>query len=208
MCGRFSLLAKTESLAQHFHLTNPIVMKPRYNIAPNEVVPVIKKWGEIDFLRWGYIPSFMFGKAGEKGFINIRSESVSEKPSFRHNFLKTRCIIPASGYYEWKPIGRVKQPYYIKNKDDSLFGFAGLWEGENFGILTVSANALLLPIHDRMPVILPSTLYAEWMNHKTPIEMLKNSLTAMVSERLEVYPVSPKMNQTRFEGHLCIESLQ
>lgn len=208
MCGRFSLLVGIEALIQHFQLKTTFFMKPRYNIAPQETVPVLKKLGEVDFLRWGYVPSFMSLKKEEKGFINIRSETVTEKVSFRQNFLKNRCIIPASGYYEWKSIGRSKQPYYIRPKEASLFAFAGLWAGETFGILTVPSNALLNPIHHRMPVILPVSSYVEWMDDKKAIETLKNLLLPMASESLEMYPVSPKMNRVGFEGLACVESLQ
>ncbi len=208
MCGRFSLTVDSEDLVQHFKLKNTIFMRPRYNIAPEETVPILKMLGEIEFLRWGFVPFFKTTIAGEKGFINIRAETVTEKPSFRQNFLKKRCIIPATGYYEWKTIGRGKQPYYIRQKNLTLFALAGLWEENSFGILTVPANALLTPIHHRMPVILSSASYAEWMNQKTPLKILENLLIPFAGENLEVYPVSPKMNHAKFEGSVCIESLQ
>jgi putative SOS response-associated peptidase YedK len=208
MCGRFALAVNAEDLIQHFELKTNVVMKPRYNIAPQETVPVLKNLGEIDFLTWGFLPFFKATKPNETGFINIRAETAHEKPSFRQSLLKRRCLVPVTGYYEWKTIGRAKQPYYIKRKTVGLFGLAGLWEGDSFGILTVASNALLLPIHHRMPVILPLESYAEWMSHKSSLETLKNLLTSSASESLEMYPVSPKMNNASFEDPICIQSLQ
>jgi len=208
MCGRFSLAVNSEDLIQHFQLQTGIFMKPRYNIAPQETVPVLKKLREIEFLRWGFIPFFKSTTPGETGFINIRSETVDEKPSFRQALLKGRCLIPASGYYEWKSVGRAKQPYYIKQKNTALFALAGLWERDTFGILTVASNSLLIPVHHRMPVILPLASYAEWMNPKTAVGRIKSLLVPSSSKILEMYPVSPKMNSANFEGPACIQSLQ
>lgn len=208
MCGRFALTASSEELTRHFQLKTNIFMKPRYNISPQEMVPVSRKIGEMDFLRWGFLPLFKAEQPGERGFINIRAETVAEKPSFRQSLWKGRCLIPANGYYEWKSLGRTKQPFYIQRKDAALFALAALWEGDTFGVITVPSNSLLMPIHHRMPVILPMMSYVEWMDHKTPLEKIKTLLMPLASETLQVYPVTPKMNKAGFEGPVCIQSLQ
>lgn len=210
MCGRYALGVNAADLIQHFQLKTNLVMKPRYNIAPQEVVPVLKKSKEIDFLRWGFTSPFKAAaNAAESspGFINIRAETADEKPSFKQSLLQRRCLVPVTGYYEWKKIGRTKQPYYIKGKNLTLFALAGLWVGESFGILTVASNALLMPIHERMPVILPLESYEEWMHENSSLASIKKLLVTSASEHLEAYPVSPKMNYAGFDSELCIQPL-
>ena len=117
MCGRFALHAKENEIISHFSLSTGFSMRARYNIAPAQMIPIVRQLhGPLDFYRWGLIPAWE--KAREKnviptGYINARIETVSEKPSFKRAFQSQRCVIPASGYYEWKTMGARKQPYYV-----------------------------------------------------------------------------------------------
>ena len=121
MCGRFSLTAEIEALTEYFQLTKRIFMKPRYNIAPSELIPVLKTRGELEFLRWGFLPAWQKRDDSNIGFINARSETLLEKPSFRDAFKKRRCLVIADGFYEWKKINRIKQPYYIRQQNHEPF---------------------------------------------------------------------------------------
>lgn len=218
MCGRFSLTTSIEILKDRFDLKTGFYMKPRYNIAPSQPIPVCKKKGEIDFLRWGFIPSFRRNKLQDhknqnqpefQGFINARSETINEKPAFKFAFEKQRCLILADGFYEWKSEARIKQPYFIRMLDKSPFGIAGIWQEDSCAILTKEANPRLALIHSRMPVILREDQYAEWLDPKTNIQRLL--ILLQDSEKLlniEIFPVSTRVNHADFDGIECQLSLQ
>lgn len=212
MCGRFSLTVPIDALRQHFQLQKGLYLKPRYNIAPSETIPVIKIPKEIDFLQWGFVAKWMDQNV-HKGFINARSETVSQKPAFREAFRKRRCLIVVDGYYEWKQLPRIKQPYYIRRIDNAVFAFAGIWEGDTCAILTTDAHARLLELHARMPVIIDPKDYSMWLDPTTPMQQLESLLCLNKSEKsekseIEIYPVSTRMNDPLFEGPDCIRSLQ
>jgi putative SOS response-associated peptidase YedK len=207
MCGRFSLTTSSEALTEHFKLSRGIYAKPRYNISPGEVIPILKNPGELEFLKWGFIPHFKTSNEKQEGFINARSETVLDRPSFKTAFLKRRCLILVDGFYEWKNLPRIKQPFYIHRKDSSVFALAGIWEGETCAILTVEANELLMPVHPRMPVIIPPDKYNDWLKGSSAPEIAKALLTAYPSECLEIYPVTSKMNNANFESPACVYSL-
>lgn len=208
MCGRFALTASKDSLTQHFGLTKGLVMSPRYNIAPSQLVPVIKTAGEIEFLQWGFKPKWMDAEKIGAGFINARCDTIAEKPAFRTAFQKRRCLIVASGYYEWKLVGRKKQPFYIYQKDAQVFAFAGIWEENTCAILTTEANSLLHPLHARMPLILPLSAYDLWLTKTTDLQAISSLLVPFPSEPLAFYPVSTKVNYPQFDALECIRSLQ
>src|ERR1700676_4923775 len=173
MCGRFFILASPGELADLFQLAGVPDLAPRYNIAPTQPVAVVRaadQARELVRLRWGLIPSW--SKDAKMAQINARSEPAAGKPMFRTAFRKRRCLIPASGFYEWKATGgKKKQPFCIRLADDKPFAFAGLWdrwEGpdgpvESCCILTTDANELVRPIHDRMPVILDPRYFDQWL---------------------------------------------
>lgn len=169
MCGRFTQTAPWEKVKKEFTAKTPEndLFQPRYNIAPMQIVPVVRDAESnrvVSELKWGLVPSW--SKDAEIGnrMINARAETLTEKPSFREAFAKRRCLIPTSGFYEWKKTDSgAKQPFYFYLKDKEVFGFAGLWEEwidkesgellETFTIITTTANDVLKPVHDRMPVI-------------------------------------------------------
>jgi putative SOS response-associated peptidase YedK len=157
MCGRFTLFAPTEQVAETFTVPVPELF-PRYNIAPSQPVAVVRAApGRRQLLvcKWGLVPGW---SRDGKGFINARAETAHDKPAFRSAFRKRRCLVPADGWYEWKAEGRRKQPYLFGPTDGRPLAFAGLWEAGRAGlaldtcaILTTGANELAAPVHDRMP---------------------------------------------------------
>ncbi len=179
MCGRFALFFGPEGLAKHFGVTIEDVTAPdRYNIAPTQPVLIVRHPAETDrqaaHVRWGLIPSWAKDASIGNRQINARAETAPERPAFRSAFKARRCLIPASGFYEWQATGgKHKQPYYVHARSGEPLAFAGLWERwrpskdespvESCTILTTDANATMAPIHDRMPIILAPGDYATWL---------------------------------------------
>lgn len=207
MCGRFSLRADVNAVCAHFSLSQSVVLKPRYNIAPGQVIPIIRRPGELEFITWGLHPKWL--KPEQSGFINARMETLSEKPSFKKPFSTQRCLIVADGYYEWKHIGKIKQPFFIKFQDDALFAFAGLYDNDTCAVITKeSINPKLKDIHERTPVILSSDYYAAWLNAKTPVETLQSYMQQDMEQNLKAFPVSTKVNNPDNDFAECINPLQ
>ncbi|MDA8417177.1 MAG: SOS response-associated peptidase [Betaproteobacteria bacterium] len=221
MCGRFTSLLSPELLAIIFEIFPPPATEPRYNIAPTQTTGVVRSDGEHNQLitmKWGLIPSWAKDTKIGTSLINARSETVAEKPSFRHAIKKNRCIIPATGFFEWLPCGNNKQPFYIHMSDDGVMALAGIWEHwqspdnensiETFSILTTTSNELIAPLHERMPVILRKVDYDLWLNNtmQDPTE-LQHLYQPIPSEQLDMYPVSERMNSPRFTGADCIERI-
>src|SRR5947209_13713856 len=171
MCGRFTLRTPKERIKREFQLKVEPFVEARYNIAPTQNVLAVRQstdGREAVELKWGLIPSWAKDASMGARLINARSETVTEKPSFREAFKRRRVIIPADGIYEWRRAGGSKQPYFFHMRDDRVFGFAGLWdkwrdeEGEvieSCTILTTEANEVFRAVHDRMPVILHPDAY-------------------------------------------------
>jgi putative SOS response-associated peptidase YedK len=149
--------------------------------------------------------------------INARSETITEKPSFREAFRRRRAIIPADGIYEWQRAGKGKQPYFIRMRDERLFGLAGLWESwrdgageviESCSILTTEANEVFRPVHERMPVVLDPETYGEWVDTDVRgVEALKELLCPYPSSEMIAYPVSSRVNSPQHQGAELIEQL-
>lgn len=210
MCGRFTLTLGADELAREFGLAlSGLHIEKRFNIAPGQVVIVVRpaKAGlELDALEWGLVPSWSRDPRGGPRPINARAETVAEKPMFRGPFKNGRCIIPASGFYEWKAEGRGKTPWYIHPQGEPLFAFAGLsslWEGpegelRTCTIITTTPNALMRALHDRMPAILPREHWAEWLD---PAERDPGRLLVPHPEQgMACHPVGPGVGNPRNEG--------
>ena len=170
MCGRFYLASDKKKLAKQFAIENSIESKSSYNITPSSDCTIIRlnnNSKEFSNLNWGLVPSWAKLDIKIKP-INAKAETLREKPYFRNAFKKQRCIIPASGFYEWQGSKGNKQPYAIYPLNDDYFGFAGLWEKrddlETFTIITTEVNEIMKTIHQRMPVILDSKDYDRWLN--------------------------------------------
>ena len=218
MCGRFALGWPSKKIQQHFQVPDVPELVARYNIAPSQDVAVIRQLTDsrprqFEMLRWGLIPPWAKDmKIGYK-MINARAETISEKPSFRTPFNKRRCLIAADGFYEWLHTGKTKQPYHIKLKDNSLFGFAGLWESwhdqagkiiESCTIITTTANTLIKPVHDRMPVIIQPADYNAWLGHHTNQDTLQTLLKPYAAEEMVAYRVSSKVNSPQYDAPDCL----
>jgi putative SOS response-associated peptidase YedK len=220
MCGRFTQTASPEVIAQQFNISTPPLFTPRYNIAPSQPIAAIRIDSEtairtLVMLRWGLIPSW--AKDPKIGYqcINAKAETVAEKPSFRSAFKKRRCLVIATGFYEWQVRGRIKQPMWIGLQSQAPFAFAGLWEHwqppegqplETCTILTTEPNDLMAPIHNRMPVILAPTAYDQWLDPKFQhTDSLKALLRPYPSDALRAYPVSTLVNNPRHDTPQCLE---
>ncbi len=224
MCGRYTLIAELDELAAEFGLNeiNDIAISRRYNIAPTQSVPVVRAMDgvkELAALRWGLIPGWAKDADIGNKLINARSETAAEKPSFRSAFKKRRCIIPASGFYEWKKETGGKQPYYIRRKDETPLAFAGLWESwdgnadsgslESFTILTTEPNELMRSVHNRMPVILEANDYDKWLNVDGAFKGAAQSLLDPYPDGLlTALQVNKRVNSPRNDDAACLEPPQ
>jgi putative SOS response-associated peptidase YedK len=222
MCGRFTLFEPDKVLAKAFGVSGFPPRSLRYNIAPSQPIAAVRavptgSGRELALLRWGLIPSWSKDPAIGNRLINARAETAPEKPSFRNAFRRHRCLIPTSGFYEWLRWERGKQPYFVRMRDSHPFAFAGLWdrwespeEGaiETCTILTTAANAVLAPIHDRMPVILPPWEYSRWLDPsiKDP-DSLAPLLVPFPPEEMLAYPVNPRVNVPSADDKGCIAPL-
>ena len=225
MCGRYSLKTPADTLAKHFRLSKVPSVAPRFNIAPSQPIAIIRTQGAKDnrecvLARWGLIPSWAnFPGIGNK-MINARAETVAEKPAFREALARSRCLVPADGYYEWQREGRMgqrKQPFYIRLRDGRPFAFAGLWEGwvgpdgtlvESCAILTTEPNESLTHIHDRMPVILAEAAYDQWLDPAIrQAQLLQPLLRPYPPEEMTAYPVSLRVNDPAHDDAACIAPL-
>jgi len=222
MCGRFTLFEADKVLSKEFGVSGVPPLSPRYNIAPSQPIAAVRTphtgaGRELALLRWGLIPSWSKDPAIGNRLINARAETVQEKPSFLNAFRRHRCLIPTNGFYEWQRQERGKQPYFVRMRDERIFAFAGLWDRwespddgviETCAILTTAANAVLAPIHGRMPVILPQAEYARWLDPalKDP-DSLSPLLVPFPPEGMLAIPVSPRVNAPSTDDEKCIAPL-
>ncbi len=222
MCGRFTLTVSPEELQAAFpDFQIPGDIPPSYNIAPSQPIPVIPNDGknQLDFFRWGLVPSWTKEENfGKYNFINARSETAGEKPSFKASFRRRRCLILADGFYEWSKStkGQGKTPYYFTLKDQSPFAFAGIWDVwytpqgdplKTAAILTTSPNQVVKPIHNRMPVILHPEEYHTWLDpqEESP-DRFKPLLGPYPAQLMQTYPVSSYVNSPKNNSPQCIQA--
>lgn len=218
MCGRFSLSASAELLEAAFDLAGFPGPAPRYNVAPGQPVAVIRRLApdddrRWDVMSWGLLPSWA-KEARAARPINARAETVAEKPTFREAFRTRRCLIPADAFFEWRRTGAHKVPCCFRRRDHAPFAFAGLWDrwtgsgGEEVAscvILTTRPNALVAPVHDRMPVILPPAAYERWLDPalRAPGDLLP-LLQPFPEEALVSYAVDPRVGSPLFDDPACL----
>ena len=225
MCGRFTLATEFNKLNEHFdNLQLELEFSPRYNITPTQDVAVIANTNEVgmghqvEFYHWGLIPSWAKDPKIGSRMINARSETLTEKPSFRSAYKRRRCLILADGYYEWQTVTgeKAKQPIYVRLKSQNPFAFAGLWEEwkanymenplRSCTIITCSPNSFLEEYHHRMPVILPKDTYAQWLAPgEQSTEMLQPLLKPYPDGEMEAYPVSRFVNRPANDSPECIQ---
>jgi putative SOS response-associated peptidase YedK len=217
MCGRFSVFSPMRMIIKEFDVTKAEVdMKPNYNAAPSQEIPVILKHVNkkvLDAYRWGLIPHW--AKDPKIGFsmINTRSESVTEKPAFRKTFESRRCLVIANGFFEWKMSDNEKIPYYITIKDRDLFAFAGVFDNwkspdgktvKSCSILTTRPNYFMSKIHDRMPVILKKSAGDKWLNENDPNHLI-SLLEPYPPSKMKAHIVSSFVNSPKNNSEECIK---
>ncbi|MCE9608174.1 MAG: SOS response-associated peptidase [Planctomycetia bacterium] len=216
MCGRFTLRARLNDLLAEWGYEQALEYAQRYNIAPTQQIPIIAAGGAPKLVKWGLIPSWAAEPKIGSSLINARAETVAEKPAFRSAFKRGRCLIVADGFIEWKKEGDVKQPYFIRMKDDRPFTFAGLSERwskveppiDSATIITTEANPLMAGLHDRMPVILPPDARALWLDPEfTGQEKLLSLLQPYPDDDLIATPVSRFVNSPNADDPRCLNPL-
>ncbi|MFW6366105.1 MAG: SOS response-associated peptidase [Spirochaetota bacterium] len=206
MCGRFCFVADEKQVKERFDVETPSLFDQVYNAAPGQNLAVIANDdpGTLSYFRWGLIP--VWAKDASIGYrmINARSETVQEKSTYKRLYGKRHCLVPVSGFYEWKKTPDGKQPYLLKHVQDDLFALAGLFDEwtdkesgqviRSFTILTTDANDYVREIHNRMPVILSRDDEAAWLSCTLPHEMV---VTPFDASRMTGYPVSTAVNSPK-----------
>ena len=217
MCTRVTLRLPPEKMIELFELLNAPPYPLRYNIAPTQFIPIIRRspaaQRECVMARWGLLPHWTASMEKLPGLFNARAESVDSKPSFRDAFRHRRCLIPVDGFYEWKTEGKKKLPFLFTCRDGQPLALGGLWEEATHGtysvlsctIITTNANALVAPIHDRMPAILTPKDFDPWLDPCTAADALKTMLAPLPPDLMEDKPVNPWLNNSRSEGPQCHE---
>ena len=207
MCGRFAFFSPQEALQLAFGSVKNLQIEPRYNIAPSQDVIAITREGEqnrcADHYRWGLIPFWAKDPAIGNRMINARAETLMEKPSFRQAYSRRRCLIPATGFYEWQKQAQGKQPIFISREDQKPLAFAGLWDqwqspdGEKFStctIITTGANDFMREMHHRMPVCLDREMHDLWLSADASRSDLDELVQGPQEVLLQAWPVSRRVN--------------
>jgi putative SOS response-associated peptidase YedK len=232
MCGRFTLRTPLQVLAAQFLFdlgpaattaAEATLSRPRFNIAPTQEIAAVRLdtsgQRELAALHWGLIPGWAKDAKRAAAMINARGETVAEKPAFRSAFSRRRCLILADGFFEWKKVGRAKQPFWFRLQSEQPFAFAGLWESwrgmagasgpplESCTIITTTANELCRELHERMPVILDPVDYDRWLAPTAAREDLLPFIAPFPANEMKAEPVSPRVNNARNDDEACIELL-
>ncbi|MCF7688920.1 MAG: SOS response-associated peptidase [Cephaloticoccus sp.] len=221
MCSRFFLLQQhyREVMAQ-LGVTDPAEFISRYNIAPSTLLPAVRAsaqgaLNEAVALRWGLVPAWAKSAEDSARHINARSETIAEKPSFRSAYRRRRCVIPASGFYEWKRAGKHRLPWVFRREDEGPFCFAGVWDSwtaptgevlESCALITTAPNEVMQPIHDRMPVVLSPEDCPIWL---TPAENPPDHLLRTPAPQgWRADRISQYMNNVRHDDPACLTPAQ
>jgi putative SOS response-associated peptidase YedK len=211
MCGRYSLVP-TENVAGRFNVDDQqLPLLPRYNVAPTQPMPVVVRNSpnRIVEMQWGLIPSWSKEAQVKFSTINARAETLTTSPVFRGPFKSRRCLVPASGFYEWRKTSNGKQPFYIRLHGGELFAFAGLYdvwrdaEGNDlhsYTVITTKPNDVVAAIHNRMPVILQRGDEDTWLSKDADPAQLLQLLAPYPADAMEAYTVSRAVNNPANEG--------
>jgi putative SOS response-associated peptidase YedK len=228
MCGRYTLIANAEAIRLLFEVPafDERLVAPRYNIAPTQPIVVVRsgsKGRELIPVRWGLIPWWAKDLKTLPLMVNARAEQVAERPAFRDAFKYRRCLVPASGFYEWQSRRKgPKQPFLaspgrIHPGGNELIAFAGLWETwhgpdgseiDSATIIVTDANAALAPIHDRMPVVLPAEDFATWLSPESDAAELQRLMRSAPDDLLTLTPVSTRVNSAENDEPALIEQAE
>ncbi len=220
MCGRYSMTASHQDIERLFAVAAPGPLPPRYNIAPGQKVPAVRSSSqghlELVSLFWGLIPHWAQDTKIASRTVMARAETVADKPAFTEAFRQRRCLLIATGYYEWNRSGERRQPYLMRRRDGSPFALAGLWERydsedngeviESCAVITTVANSLVAGLHERMPVILAPEHYALWLDvQQYDSSELKELLVPYPGDLMEGYAVSLRVNDPHLDDAGCVE---
>ncbi|MBD3311789.1 MAG: SOS response-associated peptidase [Candidatus Magasanikbacteria bacterium] len=200
MCGRTTIAVSKKALENRYNAEFVADFEPNYNAAPGQKLPIIKNTSkqEITLAKWGYLPKWLKDKRPQ-GFINSRSETIFEKPSFKKAIMQRRCLVPVDGFFEWD---EDKNPFYIYLADNSIFSFAGIWESyvdeknkeiPTYSILTTQPNIKISKIHDRMPVILKKSDEKVWLEENKQ-EVIKSFFKKIPESDIKLHRVTKQIN--------------
>ena len=219
MCTRYTLHQTDEAMAV---LARALARKlglpegtgARFNVTLTHLVPVVATGSdgpEARGLRWGLVPFFERGRAQPRLLPNAKAETAATLPSFRQAVARRRCLVPANGFFEWRTAGKLKLPHLFTLRGGEPFAFAGIWEPADgdlpatFGILTTTPNALVAPLHHRMPVILTERVMSRWLGAEPLLEPEYRALTGpLEADRMQVRPVHSFVNNSRHDGPQCL----
>lgn len=217
MCGRYAITLPPEAMRQLFGYIEQPNFPPRYNVAPTQPVPIVRAVQGVrhfGLVRWGFLPGFVKDPKTFPLIINARAEGIETKPSFRAAIRRRRCLFIADGWYEWRRTtdarGKmVKQPFLFRARDRGPLAFAGLWETwsdpqggevETGCMITTSANAATIAIHDRMPAILTPSEFDRWLDCSDDRANRAEMLRPAPDDAIEFFEVSPKVNSYKSDG--------
>ena len=220
MCGRFTVQLTGGEIHQLYEVAQPelpMELPLRYNGAPTQEFAACRLDEDgrrvVTGLRWGLVPSWAKDPGVGARLINARSETVHEKPSFRSAFRARRCLVPASGWFEWHGTGRAKKPWFLALEDGSPLSFAALWERwdrgeeglETFTIVTTEACESLTRIHHRQPAIITPDRFADWLDPGSPPELLLDLVREPCAGPFEKRPVSTRVNRVANDNASILE---
>lgn len=218
MCGRYAL-THTELIPGFFEVED-LRVPPRFNIAPSQFAPVVFNDTElqlriVDFMNWGLVPSWSKDPSIGSRMINARAETVASKPSFRGPFRYRRCLVPASGFFEWKQTSDGKKPFYFFQAENPLLALAGVWDeytdGDTllytYSIITRPATPQISSYHQRMPVLIEPGDFEKWLSSVTSVSGALDLLQAEPGKTLDIYPVSTLVNNVRNDSPECVSRL-
>lgn len=224
MCGRYNLITDADALMEFFELESSLLqtsdLAPRYNIAPSQEVAAVRmgeEGRELVMLRWGLVPFWARDTRTGYRMINARAETVASKPAYRAAFRERRCLIPATGFYEWKGTSGNKQPYFIGMRNEGLMAFAGVWEHwqtgeeclESCSIIVTQANERVRCVHERMPVILDPQVFDAWLDPANrDVAALQSLLQPYSGSELTVYPVNRAVNSPQNDDPRCMQQVE
>ena len=215
MCGRFAAVASPEIIKRYFHLNNCPDYQTSYNIAPSQQIPIITEkihQREMYFANWGFKPAWAKADTRLAPF-NARIETIFTNRLFKSAIKYQRCIIPASGYFEWQKTTHPKQPYFIHQRHSSITLLAGIYSevNDNFtvAILTCAAHPKLSFIHSRMPLILSEASWDSWITEDSFSENdIEQAMERLMKIDFEFWPVTPRMSSARFNQLEAVVSLK
>lgn len=218
MCGRYAI-THTELIPGFFEVED-LRIPPRFNVAPTQFAPVVFNDVElqkriVDFMQWGLVPSWSKDASFGSRMINARAETIASKPSFRSPFRYRRCLVPASGFFEWKQTSFGKKPHFFSRTKSPLMGLAGVWDeytdGDRilytYSIITRASSPQMASYHHRMPVTIDQECFGEWLSADTSVRDALALLEADAGKSFDVHPVSTLVNNVRNDSPECLREL-